>query len=128
MLGKVYLIGAGPGDPGLLTLKGRDILAKSDAVVYDALINPQLLQWAGPGAQKWFVGKRWRRHFKEQEEINRILARLATKGMTVARLKGGDPFMFARGGEEAAFLAEAGIPFEVVPGVTSALGAAAYLG
>ena len=128
MSGMVYLIGAGPGDPGLLTLRGREILAKADTVVYDALINPQLLDWAKPGARLIFVGKRGRRHVKEQDEINRILARLALHGRVVARLKGGDPFMFARGGEEASFLAKAGIRFEIVPGVTSALGASAYAG
>jgi uroporphyrinogen III methyltransferase/synthase len=128
MHGTVYLIGAGPGDPGLLTLRGREILSKADAIVYDALINPQLLKWARPGTQKIFVGKRGRHHVKEQEEINTILARLALRVRVVARLKGGDPFMFARGGEEAAFLANAGIPFEIIPGVTSALGAAAYAG
>jgi len=124
----VYLIGAGPGDPGLLTLKGREILSRADAIVYDALINPRLLDWARPGARRIYVGKRGRRHIKEQGQINRILARLASHNRVVARLKGGDPFMFARGGEEASFLAGAGIPFEVVPGVTSALGAAAYAG
>jgi uroporphyrinogen III methyltransferase/synthase len=128
MQGKVYLIGAGPGDPGLLTLKGRAILSKADAIVYDALINPQLLKWAKRGAQKIFVGKRGPHHFKEQEEINSILGRLASRDRIVARLKGGDPFMFARGGEEAEFLSKSGIPFEIVPGVTSALGAAAYAG
>ena len=128
MQGKVYLIGAGPGDPGLLTLKGREVLARADAIVYDALINPQLLKWAKPGARKIFVGKRGRHHIKEQGEINAILARMASRGHVVARLKGGDPFMFARGGEEAVFLARAGIRFEIVPGVTSALGAAAYAG
>jgi uroporphyrinogen III methyltransferase/synthase len=128
MRGTVYLIGAGPGDPGLLTLKGRDVLAKADAVVYDALINPQLLTWTRPGAQKIFVGKRGRHHVKEQRDINTILARLASRVRVVARLKGGDPFMFARGGEEAAFLAREKIRFEIVPGVTSALGAAAYAG
>jgi len=128
MNGKVYLIGAGPGDPGLLTLKGREILGRADAIVYDALINPQLLKWAKAGAQRIFVGKRGRHHIKEQAEINAILARLARQKRIVARLKGGDPFMFARGGEEAASLARAGIPFEIVPGVTSALGAAAYAG
>lgn len=128
MPGKVYLIGAGPGDPGLLTLKGREILARADAIVYDALINPRLLDWARRGAQKIFVGKRGRHHIKEQGEINTILARLAARTRVVARLKGGDPFLFARGGEEAGFLAKAKIPFEIVPGVTSALGAAAYAG
>src|ERR1039457_6443379 len=103
--GVVFLIGAGPGDPGLLTLRGRDLLAKADVVVYDALINPQLLEWARPGAVKIFVGKRGRHHAIEQSEINSILVRKASQGKRVARLKGGDPFLFGRGGEEAAHLA-----------------------
>src|SRR5258708_10745751 len=111
--GKVYLIGAGPGDPGLLTLKGRDILAKADLVVYDALINPRLLEWAKPGAARLFVGKQGRAHSKEQVEINEILVRKASQGKLVARLKGGDPFLFGRGGEEPPCLAGEGIPFEI---------------
>ncbi len=126
--GKVFLIGAGPGDPGLLTLKGRDILAKADVVVYDALISPQLLRWAKPGAAKIYVGKRGSQHAKEQNEINELLTRQARRGRKVARLKGGDPFLFGRGGEEAAYLAEEDIAFEVVPGITSASGVAAYAG
>src|SRR5258708_35529791 len=126
MKGKVFLIGAGPGDPGLLTLRGRDILSKADVVVYDALMDTQLLDWVKPGAVKIFVGKRGSRHIKEQSEINAILARKAAQGKSVARLKGGDPFLFGRGGEEAVYLAEQSIPFEVIPGVTSASGAAAY--
>src|ERR1035437_7017954 len=120
MHGKVYLIGAGPGDPGLLTLKGRDILTRADVIVYDALISPLLLDWAKPGAQKLYVGKQGRRHIKEQSEINDILVRKAAQGKTVARLKGGDPLLFGRGGEEAVYLADHGIPFEIIPGVTSA--------
>ena len=126
--GKVYLIGAGPGDPGLLTLKGRDALAHADVVIYDALISPQLLEWAKPGAVKIFAGKRGHRHIKEQTEINDIMARKAAQGKVVARLKGGDPFLFGRGGEEAAHLADQGIPFEIIPGVTSASGVASYAG
>ncbi len=128
MRGKVYLIGAGPGDPGLLTLKGRDVLSKADVVVYDALISPQLLEWAKPGALKVYVGKRGKHHEMEQREINEILARKAAHGRAVARLKGGDPFLFGRGGEEAAYLADQDIPFEIVPGVTSASGVAGYAG
>jgi uroporphyrinogen III methyltransferase / synthase len=128
MRGKVYLIGAGPGDPGLLTLKGRECLAKADIVVYDALINAQLLDWAKPGAVKIFVGKRGRQHAKEQKEINDILARKALQNHVVARLKGGDPLLFGRGGEEAAHLARQNIPFEIIPGVSSASGVAAYAG
>ncbi len=126
--GKVFLIGAGPGDPGLLTLKGRDILAKADVIVYDALINPELLHWARPGAVKIFVGKRGPHHAKEQTEINSLLARKASQGKRVARLKGGDPFLFGRGGEEAAHLIEEGVAVQVVPGVTSASGVAAHAG
>jgi len=128
MKGKVYLIGAGPGDPGLLTLKGRDVLAKADVVVYDALIDPQLLEWTKPGTVHIFAGKRGRHHSKEQAEINDLIARKAAQGKCVARLKGGDPFLFGRGGEEAAFLSDRDIPFEIIPGVTSASGAAAYAG
>lgn len=126
--GKVYLIGAGPGDPRLLTLKGRDVLAKADAIVYDALVSPDLLEWAKPGALKIFVGKHGKLHAKEQSEINEILVRQAARGRQVARLKGGDPFLFGRGGEEAAFLYEHDIPFEIVPGVSSASGAAGCAG
>ena len=128
MRGKVYLIGAGPGDPGLLTIKGRDVLAKSDVVVYDALISQQLLDWAKPNAVKLYVGKRGKQHAMEQNEINSLLVRQASQGKRVARLKGGDPFLFGRGSEEAAHLAKAHIPFEVIPGVTSASGVAAYAG
>src|SRR3954465_3500907 len=99
MKGKVYLIGAGPGDPGLLTLKGRECLRKADIVIYDALVNPQLLEWSKPGAPKLFVGKRGGQHAKEQKEINDLLVRQAQRGRQVARLKGGDPFLFGRGGE-----------------------------
>jgi uroporphyrinogen III methyltransferase/synthase len=126
--GRVYLIGAGPGDPGLLTLKGRDSLAKADVVVYDALVNLQLLDWVKPGAAKIYVGKRGHQHAKEQNEINDILIRQAQRGRQVARLKGGDPFLFGRGGEEAAFLHEHGITFEVIPGISSASGAPTYAG
>src|SRR5882724_4664444 len=126
--GKVFLIGAGPGDPGLLTLKGRDVLAKADVVVYDALINPLLLRWTRPGAAKIYVGKRGAQHEKEQQEINELMARHARRGRKVARLKGGDPFLFGRGGEEAAYLADEDIPYEIVPGITSASGVAAYAG
>src|ERR1051326_1754038 len=128
MQGRVYLIGAGPGDPGLLTLKGRELLAKADVIIYDALIHPQLLEWAKAGAAKIFVGKRGGRHSKEQKEINELLVREASQGSLVARLKGGDPLLFGRGGEEAAHLARNGVPFEFVPGVTSASGAAAAAG
>lgn len=126
--GKVFLIGAGPGDPGLLTLKGRDVLSRADVVVHDALINPRILEWLRPGATRIFAGKRGGRESIAQTEINRLLLRLAKRGKRVARLKGGDPFLFGRGGEEALFLSKHGIPFEIVPGVTAASGAAAYAG
>ncbi|HVO33818.1 MAG TPA: uroporphyrinogen-III C-methyltransferase [Elusimicrobiota bacterium] len=126
--GKVFLIGAGPGEPGLLTLRGRDCLARADVVVYDALVDPKLLEWTRLHAPKIYVGKRGRRHAKEQREINELLVQQALRGRQVARLKGGDPFLFGRGGEEAAYLYEHDIAFEVVPGVSSASGAAAYAG
>jgi len=126
--GKVFLIGAGPGDPGLLTLKGRDVLSRADVVVHDALINPRILDWTRPGATRIFVGKRGGHHTMEQSKINALLLRQARRGRRVARLKGGDPFLFGRGSEEALYLAQHRIPFEVIPGVTAASGAAAYAG
>lgn len=126
--GKVFLIGAGPGDPGLLTLKGKRCLEEADVVVYDALANPRLLQHAKPGVELIYVGKRASRHTLPQEEIGRLLVELAKAGKVVARLKGGDPFIFGRGGEEAEELAAARIPFEVVPGITAAVAAPAYAG
>ena len=126
--GKVYLIGAGPGDPGLFTLKGKRCLEEADVVAYDALANPRLLTYAKPGAELIYVGKRGGQHALPQEEIGRLLVERARAGKTVARLKGGDPFVFGRGGEEAEELADAGIVFEIVPGVTSAVAAPAYAG
>ncbi|MDI6870137.1 MAG: uroporphyrinogen-III C-methyltransferase [Bacillota bacterium] len=126
--GKVYLIGAGPGDPGLLTLKGKACLESADAVVYDRLANDRLLAYAKPGAELIYVGKESSRHAMKQEEINALLVKLAREGKVVARLKGGDPFVFGRGGEEAETLRRAGLAFEVVPGVTSAIAAPAYAG
>lgn len=128
MKGEVYLIGAGPGDPGLLTLKGRECLARADVVVYDALIHPAILDFAKPSAPLLYVGKRGKHHAMEQSQINELLAAQARKGRGVARLKGGDPFLFGRGGEEAVYLAERRIPFEIVPGVSSASGVAGYAG
>ncbi len=126
--GKVYLVGAGPGDPGLLTLRGRELLVEADSIFYDALCAPELLQWARPEAQKIFVGKTSGRQAFSQREIEALLVRHAREGLRVVRLKGGDPFLFGRGGEEGETLAAAGVPFEVVPGVTSALAAPAYAG
>ena len=128
MKGKVYLIGAGPGDPGLITLKGIKCLASADTVIYDRLVNPNLLGHACADAEIIFAGKSPERHALKQEEINALLVEKALEGKVVARLKGGDPFVFGRGGEEAEALRKAGIPFEVVPGVTAAVAAPAYAG
>ncbi len=125
--GIVYLIGAGPGDPGLLTVRGLEYLRRADVVVHDRLANPQLLAYA-PQAELVDVGKQPGHHSIPQGNINAILVEKALEGKTVARLKGGDPFVFGRDGEEAQALIEAGIPFEVVPGVTSAVAVPAYAG
>lgn len=126
--GIVYLIGAGPGDPGLITVKGRQYIREADVIVYDYLANPRLLDEAAPDAEKLYVGKRGSDHTAEQDEINKLLVEKSKEGKTVARLKGGDAFIFGRGGEEALFLAENGVPFEVVPGVSSAYAVPAYAG
>ncbi|MFQ5960493.1 MAG: uroporphyrinogen-III C-methyltransferase [Candidatus Methylomirabilales bacterium] len=126
--GKVYLVGAGPGDPGLLTLKGKRCLELADVVVYDYLANDRLLTYASPDAERIYVGKRGGEQYLPQEEINRLVIERARRGQVVVRLKGGDPFIFGRGGEEAEALVGAGIPFEVVPGVTSAIAVPAYAG
>ena len=125
--GIVYLIGAGPGDPGLITVRGRDCLRAAEVIVYDYLANPALLAEA-PQAEKIYVGKSKGLHHLPQEEINALLVNLARQGKVVARLKGGDPYVFGRGGEEALCLHQAGIPFEVIPGVTAAFAAGAYAG
>ncbi|MDQ6705173.1 MAG: uroporphyrinogen-III C-methyltransferase [Acidobacteriota bacterium] len=127
-MGKVYLVGAGPGDPGLITWKGRRLLAQADSILYDNLVNHALLDLAAAPAEKVYVGKKKSSHSFSQEEICAMLIERARKGLNVVRLKGGDPFIFGRGGEEAEALADAGIPFEIVPGVTSPLGIAAYAG
>jgi uroporphyrinogen III methyltransferase/synthase len=124
----VYLVGAGPGDPGLITVKGRECLAAADVIIYDYLAAPSLLKHAAPAAERIYVGKKGGDHTLPQEEINALIVAKARENKIVARLKGGDPFVFGRGGEEAEVLAEAGIPFEIVPGVTSAVAAAAYAG
>ncbi|MFN7921940.1 MAG: uroporphyrinogen-III C-methyltransferase [Bryobacteraceae bacterium] len=126
--GKVWLVGAGPGDPGLLTLEGRRALEGCDAVLYDHLANEELLAFAPAGAERIYVGKKKSDHAVAQLEIERLMIERARQGKCVVRLKGGDPFIFGRGGEEAEALADAGIPFEVVPGVTAPLGIAAYAG
>jgi uroporphyrin-III C-methyltransferase len=126
--GKVYLVGAGPGDPGLLTVRGLQLLHGARAIVYDQLVNPLLLEEAPAAAIRIYVGKQAGRHCIAQEEINRILIDHARLGYEVVRLKGGDPFVFGRGGEEAEALADAGIPFEIVPGVSSAVAVPAYAG
>jgi uroporphyrinogen III methyltransferase / synthase len=128
MSGKVYLVGAGPGDRELLTIKARRLISEAEAVVYDYLVSPDILAFAGLKAERIFVGKKGGGFCCPQRDIEEILLQLARAGKTVVRLKGGDPFIFGRGGEEAEALAAAGIPFEVVPGVTSALAAAAYAG
>jgi len=126
--GVVYLVGAGPGDVGLLTLKARDLLLSCDAVVYDYLVNPEVLGLVSTRAERVYVGKVGGGRQTPQAEINRTLVELAREGRSVVRLKGGDPFLFGRGGEEAEALHAAGVAFEVVPGVSSALAAPAYAG
>ncbi|MCL4425497.1 MAG: uroporphyrinogen-III C-methyltransferase [Firmicutes bacterium] len=127
-VGHVYLVGAGPGDPGLMTLRGLECLKKADVVVYDRLATPQLLREAKAGAEMVFAGKSPERHALTQPEINRLLVEKASQGLVVTRLKGGDPFIFGRGGEEAEELVRAGIPFEVVPGISSTTAVPAYAG
>ncbi len=126
--GMVYLVGAGPGDPGLVTVRGVACLERAQVVIYDYLANPTLLGYAPAGAELIYAGKIGGRHNQDQGEINRLLIDRARLGRRVVRLKGGDPFVFGRGGEECQALAAAGIPFEVVPGVTAAVGAAATAG
>src|SRR5579872_3344263 len=127
-MSKVYLVGAGPGDPDLITWKGRRILEQADVVLFDHLANDALVDLAPPHAERIYVGKKKSTHAFSQEEICGMLIERAQRGRTVVRLKGGDPFIFGRGGEEAEALADAGVPFEVVPGVTTPLGLAAYTG
>lgn len=128
MTGKVWLVGAGPGDPGLFTLKGMQVLREAQVVVYDALVGQGILNMMPKEAELINVGKRASNHTMPQEEINKVLAEKALEGKRVVRLKGGDPFLFGRGGEELELLTKYGIPFEIVPGVTSALSVPAYNG
>ena len=126
--GKVYLVGAGPGDLELITLKGYRLICQADVILYDHLIPPELLRFAKPTAEKISVGKFASRHTLPQDKINNLLVEKAKNNQVVIRLKGGDPFLFGRGGEEAEACAEAKVDFEVVPGVTSALAIPCYAG
>lgn len=126
--GKAYLVGAGPGDPGLLTIKGKKLLSKADVVIYDRLASPRILSYAPRNAEFIYVGKTAGRHAVSQENINALIVEKTRENKQVVRLKGGDPFIFGRGGEEAEVLAKEGIPFEIVPGVSSSIAAPAYAG
>ncbi len=126
--GKVYLVGAGPGDPKLITVYGLECIQKSDVIAYDRLVNPKLLEYAKDTAELIFCGKLPGKHHLIQDEIHTLLVNKAMEGKTVTRLKGGDPFVFGRGGEEAEVLVEHGIPYEIVPGVTAGIAASAYAG
>jgi uroporphyrin-III C-methyltransferase len=128
MVGKVYLVGAGPGDPDLITVKGLRCLKQADVILYDRLVNPELLENAKEGAQLVYCGKLPHYHTMKQETINHFLVKYAKKGYTVVRLKGGDPFVFGRGGEEAEECARHNVPFEIVPGITAGIAASAYAG
>lgn len=127
-MSKVYLVGAGPGDPDLITVKALKCIQKADVILYDRLVNEQLLKEAKPGADFVFCGKHPKFHILKQETINHLLVKYAKEGKTVTRLKGGDPFVFGRGAEEAEELAKHGISFDVVPGITSGIAAPAYAG
>jgi uroporphyrinogen III methyltransferase / synthase len=128
LAGKVYLVGAGPGDPGLMTVRGMELLRRAQVLVYDQLVSPALLEQVCATAIRIYVGKKAGCHCIAQEQINEVLIGHARLGHEVVRLKGGDPFVFGRGGEEAEALADAGIPFEIVPGVSSAIAVPAYAG
>ncbi|GGF92120.1 uroporphyrinogen-III C-methyltransferase [Paenibacillus abyssi] len=126
--GFVFLTGAGPGDPKLITVRGLETIRLADVIVYDRLVSEELVKEARPDAELLYVGKASGFHTLKQEEINALIADRAQRGLTVTRLKGGDPFVFGRGGEEAAHLAEREIPFEIVPGISSCIAAPAYAG
>jgi uroporphyrin-III C-methyltransferase len=126
--GKVYLVGAGPGDPKLLTLRAAELLAKADIVIYDRLVGSSILKLAPKSAKKIYVGKRSGKHEVPQDKINELIVKAAGEGLRIVRLKGGDPFLFGRGGEEAEVLVENNIAFELVPGVTSAIATPEYAG
>jgi len=126
--GKVYLVGAGPGDAGLITVKGLRAIQKADCIVYDFHINPRLLTYAREDAEFIYAGKRGGHHEMTQDDINRVLVEKAKEGKVVCRLKGGDPFVFGRGGEEAEVLANEGIIFEIIPGISSVIAVPAYAG
>ena len=127
-MGKVYLVGAGPGDPDLITVKGLKCIKEADIILYDRLVNKELLKYAKENVEFQYCGKSPQAHFLQQETINHYLVKHAKKGRVVTRLKGGDPFVFGRGGEEAEFLAKNGVDFEVVPGITAGIAAPAYAG
>ena len=127
-IGKVYLVGAGPGDTGLITVKGTECIKKADVIIYDRLVNAKLLDYRKEDCETIYVGKKSSNHIMPQDQINIIIAEKAKEGKTVVRLKGGDPFVFGRGGEEAEVLFDEGIDFEIVPGVTSAIGGLCYAG
>lgn len=127
-MGKVYLVGAGPGDPDLITIKGLKCIQEADVILYDRLVNKELLNHAKPGVELINCGKLPDYHLLQQETINRFLVKYAKRGKIVTRLKGGDPFVFGRGGEEAEALAKSGVSFEIVPGITAGIAASAYAG